>query len=206
MIERPIRRNRLPLAALVAFTLLSACSKENATDAQANGNTPAVAETRTLAEMVSSRENLSTFGMALRETGLATVFDGTASYTVLAPTNDGFGKLGEDGKILLQPEHRAVLAAVLRSHVLPGFFTPKDIVAAINAHGGQPVEMRSMGNQTLRFAREGETLTVTSEDGSKGVIGEEPVLAGNGVALPVDTVLKPLPSAAATPSATASGD
>lgn len=203
---RPMLRHRASLAALFALSLLAACSKENATQAQADGNAPAVAETRTLAEMVSNRQDLSTFGMALRETGLGTVFDGTASYTVLAPTNDGFGKLGEDGKILLQPEHRAVLAAVLRSHVLPGFFTPKDIVAAINAHGGQPVEMRSMGNQTLRFAREGDKLTVTSEDGSKGVIGEEPVLAGNGVALPVDTVLKPLPSATTTPSATAPGD
>lgn len=203
---RPMLRHRASLAALFALSLLAACSKENATQAQADGNAPAVAETRTLAEMVSNRQDLSTFGMGLRETGLGTVFDGTASYTVLAPTNDGFGKLGEDGKILLQTEHRAVLAAVLRSHVLPGFFTPKDIVAAINAHGGQPVEMRSMGNQTLRFAREGDKLTVTSEDGSKGVIGEEPVLAGNGVALPVDTVLKPLPSAATTPSATAPGD
>lgn len=203
---RPMLRHRASLAVLFALSLLAACSKENATQAQADGNAPAVAETRTLAEMVSNRQDLSTFGMALRETGLGTVFDGTASYTVLAPTNDGFGKLGEDGKILLQPEHRAVLAAVLRSHVLPGFFTPKDIVGAINAHGGQPVEMRSMGNQTLRFAREGDKLTVTSEDGSKGVIGEEPVLAGNGVALPVDTVLKPLPSATTTPSATAPGD
>lgn len=189
-----------PLAGLSALVLLlSACSNDETNKAQASQTTePEVKASHTLAQSVAETPELSNFGQALKETGLSTVFDGTASYTVLAPTNEAFGKLGDAGKTLLEPEQRAALSALIKSHVLPGYFTPKDISAAIAAHNGQPVEMRSMGNQTLRFTKEGENITVTSEDGSKANLIAEPVLAGNGVALPVDAVVKLAPSALST--------
>ncbi len=189
-----------PLLGLSALALLlGACSNDGLSEAQASqAAEPEVNASHTLAQSVAETPELSNFGQALKETGLSTVFDGTASYTVLAPTNEAFDKLGDAGKTLLEPEQRAALSALIKSHVLPGYFTPKDISAAIAAHNGQPVEMRSMGNQTLRFAKEGENITVTSEDGSKAQLIAEPVLAGNGVALPVDAVVKLAPSALST--------
>ena len=189
-----------PLAAIGAIALLlSGCSKDGADKAEASqAAEPEVNASHTLAQSVAETANLSNFGQALKETGLSTVFDGTASYTVLAPTNEAFDKLGDAGKILLEPEQRAALSALIKSHVLPGYFTPKDIAAAIAAHNGQPVEMRSMGNQTLRFAKEGDNITVSSDDGSKANLIAEPVLSGNGVALPVDAVVKLAPSTLST--------
>ncbi len=184
------------LAGLGAIALLlSGCSNDGANTAEASQTTePEVNASHTLAQSVAETPDLSNFGQALKETGLSTVFDGTASYTVLAPTNEAFDKLGGAGKALLEPEQRAALSALIKSHVLPGYFTPKDIDAAIAAHNGQPVEMRSMGNQTLRFSKEADKIIVTSEDGSKANLIAEPVLAGNGVALPVDAVVKLAPS------------
>lgn len=181
------------LLAGVALALVSACSKNESQQTAVAESASPMEASQTLADAMSDKPDLGTLGQALKETGLATVFDGTASYTLLAPTDEGFTKLGEPGKALLQPEQRAALAAIVRAHVLPGYFTPKDIEAAIAAKGGAPVEMRSMGNQTVRFAKEGNAITVTSEDGIKARLSGQPVLAGNGVALPVDAVLKQAP-------------
>ena len=183
------------LAGLCSVLMVSACSSQNAEKAAAE---PTAEPTRTLSDSVSSAPELSVFGHALKDTGLASVFDATASYTVLVPTDAGFAKLGDAGKALLQPEQRAALATVLRAHVLPGYFTPRDIEAAIAAKNGRPVEMRSMGNQTLTFAKDGNGITVTSEDGLSARLEGKPILAGNGVALPIDTVLKAAPPVVAS--------
>lgn len=184
---------RMILTCLAAATMLAGCSGDK---------TPQVAEsgepsTQTLASSIGSAPGLKTFGTALKDTGIATVFDGTAAYTVFAPTDDAFGKLGDAGKALMQPEQKAALAEVLRDHVVPGYLTPQDIDGALAAAKGKPVKMPTMGKGSLTFARSGEAITVTSADGAVAKFDGQPLLAGNGVAIPVDTVLVAAPGSGA---------
>jgi uncharacterized surface protein with fasciclin (FAS1) repeats len=183
---------KLPIfTAFAAATLtLGACADE-AEDGQTGQAAEAEPSGETLAEAVSDAEGLTTVAEALRDVGLTQVFDGAGSYTILAPNDDAFAALGETREALTEPDQRAAIAAVLRDHIVPGYLTPADIEAAIDAQGGA-VQAESMGEQTLRFTRDGEGIRVTSEDGSTAMIAGEALRARNGVAIPVDGVLKNL--------------
>ena len=109
---------------------------------------------------------------------------------MLAPTDGAFAALGDKGKALSEPEQKPALAAVLRDHIVPGTLTPEDISKAIDAAGGKPVKMRTVGEGTLSFAKDGEAITVTAADGSTARIEGKAIAANNGVALPISGVLK----------------
>ena len=184
------RFSKLPLvAAFAAATLtLGACADE-AAEEQAEQTGEAEPSGDTLAEALSGAEGLGTVSEALRDVGLTQVFDGAGSYTILAPSDEAFAALGETGEALTEPDQRAAMAAILRDHIVPGYLTPADIEAAIEAQGGT-VQAETMGEQTVRFTRDGDGVRVTSEDGSTAMIAGEALRASNGVAIPLDGVLK----------------
>jgi uncharacterized surface protein with fasciclin (FAS1) repeats len=183
-------RRSMAIAAVTVLLPLGACSKEPDKADSAKTATPEPSGD-TLAEAMSKHNDLSTLSAALRDTGLSQVFDNAGSYTIFAPTNVAFDKLGAPGKDLRQPEQRAVLAAVLRDHIVPGYLTPDDIGTAIDAQGGR-VKVQTMGNHKLTFTRDGDAYRVAAEDGSTGKIAGDAVTASNGVAIPLDGVLKKL--------------
>ena len=82
------------------------------------------------------------------------------------------------------------MVAILRDHIVPGYLTPEDIANAIEQDDDGSVEMKTMGDHTLTFTQEGETITVASEDGSTALFAGEALRASNGVAIPLDGVLK----------------
>jgi uncharacterized surface protein with fasciclin (FAS1) repeats len=176
------------VAIAIALVPLGACSKGPAKSDDAKAAAPAP-KGDTLAETLSAQDDLSTLNGALKETGLSQVFDNSASYTIFAPTDAAFDKLGEANKSLTQPDQKAVLTAVLRDHIVPGYLTPNDIGSAIDSQGGS-VKVQTMGGHKLTFTRDGGGYRVTGEDGSSGLISGDPVTASDGVAIPVDTVLK----------------
>ena len=85
------------------------------------------------------------------------------------------------------------MAEVLKAHILPGYVTVADIDKAIKAKQGQPVKMTTMDGAEITFARNGEDLTVTAADGSTAKVDGAQLAASNGVAIPVDAVLKQVP-------------
>jgi uncharacterized surface protein with fasciclin (FAS1) repeats len=187
-------RSTLPYLSLAAVagaarTLAAGSNKPDSAQNQASPSSQP--SNKTLAEAIASTDKLSTVSGALRDTGLAQVFDGGGSYTMLAPEDAAFARLGDAGKALSQPENKAEMAALLRDHIVPGYLTPDDNKAAIDAqHGTAKVE--TMGDHQLTFARSGDGLQVTGADGSQAMIAGDAVKAGNGVAIPVDGVLKKL--------------
>jgi uncharacterized surface protein with fasciclin (FAS1) repeats len=180
------------LAALAAASLLAlgACSNDATNDTK-EASTSSEPAGQTLAQAIAGTDDLSTVAGALRTSGLAQVFDGGGSYTILAPDNDAFAKLGDAGKALSQPENSAETAAILRDHIVPGYLTPDDIKSAIDAQHGA-AKVQTMGSHQLTFTRDGDDLKVTGEDGSQAMVAGDAVKAGNGVAIPIDSVLKKL--------------
>jgi uncharacterized surface protein with fasciclin (FAS1) repeats len=182
-----------PLAALVALAMLAplgACSKSTTAEGK-----PSNADT-TLASAIGDAPKLSTVSSALSQAGLAGVFDGPGSYTVLAPEDAAFAKLGTEEKTLTDPAHRAELVALLRGHILPGHVSPDAIKKAIAAKKG-PVSMRTLADGEVTFSESGGKLFVTGADGSKAQVDGAPIVASNGVVLPLDgLVKKPLPAPA----------
>ena len=143
-----------------------------------------------LAAALADADDLSTVSGALRDGGLAKTFEGSAPYTILAPRNEAFDALGDAGKALREPAQRAAMLAILRYHIVPGYLTPKDIRAAIDRGGGRAVKMKTMAGQTVTFSGDGDTISIAHENGATARLSGDPLLTGNGVALPIDGVLK----------------
>ncbi|MFA9199628.1 MAG: fasciclin domain-containing protein [Cypionkella sp.] len=173
-------------AALLAAVPLAGCG-EKAERGEA-GETGAVDE-RTLAVAIADAPGLTTVAGALTEAGLAGVFDGPGSYTLLAPDDDAFARLEGQVPALGDPARRAELVAILRGHVLPGHLTPDAIRQAIAARKG-PVTVTNLADGLVTFTAEGDSLTVTGADGSKARLSGTPLVVSNGVVLPLDGVIK----------------
>ena len=178
------------LLAAGAVLALPACSKPAASgDAAA---TEAAKSDKSLGDVIGGDGQLKTLAASLKSTGLDGVFTGKGDYTVLAPTDAAFTALGAKAGELSAPDQKAALAAVLRSHVVPGMLTTADIGKAIDANGGKPISMRTMGTGSVKFARSGAGLTVTADDGAAANLSGEGMSASNGAVLPLDAVLKKL--------------
>lgn len=184
-------RNLRPIAAAAALGLmapLAACSDTASTDeagaTQASG---------TLASAIGGDSDHATLSSALTEAGLADVFDGPGSYTILAPNDSAFNAAG---KVLEGEEHRAELVAVLRGHILPGHLTPDAIRKAVAAKKG-PVTVTTLDDGEVTFSVDGDTITVAGADGSKAMVEGDPLVATNGVVLPLNGLVKKVPPAPA---------
>ena len=188
-----IRRAMVLTLGALALVPLAGCNKA-ADKTDATATEPGAA---TLTAAITAAPGMSTAAAALKSTGLGTVFDGTAPYTVLVPQDDAFGALGDAGARLKAPENGAAMAAVLKAHVLPGYMTVADIGAALTRAKGKPVRMTTMAGSEVTFTRSGEAIAVTAADGSTAKVSGSELTAGNGVAIPVDAVLKKIPATSA---------
>ena len=168
--------------AMTGALLLSACSGQGGADDEAT----AEPSNETLAAQVSQADDLSVVSATLEDAGLAQVFDGVAAYTLLAPRDSAFDSLGTTGETLRSVEQRPAMVAVLRDHIVPGYLTPDDIAKAIELDNDGKVTMKTMAGHTLTFANAGGAITATGEDGATVRFAGKPLLASNGVAIPVD--------------------
>lgn len=173
--------------ALAALCTVTACGDEEA-PATKIGTTDE--GTQTLAAALGSHDDLGTLRKAIDQSELGGVFDGPASYTILAPDDAAFAALGDDGTALLEDEERPILVAILRDHLLPGHLTPEVIGESIERNGG-PVTMTSLGDSKITFAKSGDDITASTEDGTTARIAGNAIAANNGVVIPVDAVLLP---------------
>ena len=174
------------VAAAAGALMLPACSDDSADE---NASTADVSD-ETLASVVEDADGLSTVSGVLGEAGLEQVFDGAAAYTLFAPQDTAFDALGEAGDDLRTAEQRAAMVAILRDHIVPGYLTPDDIANAIAQADDGTVEMRTMGDHTLKFSGERDAITVTAEDGASARFAGDALRASNGVAIPLDGVLR----------------
>jgi uncharacterized surface protein with fasciclin (FAS1) repeats len=120
-----------------------------------------------------------TLAAALQAAGLVETLKGQGPFTVFAPTDAAFAKLPAGTvEMLLKPENKAKLTAVLTYHVVPGKVMAADVVKVTSAktvQGGAVAVKVTGGKVTI------DNANVVSAD----------IAASNGVIHVIDTVLMP---------------
>ncbi|MBM3973614.1 MAG: fasciclin domain-containing protein [Planctomycetes bacterium] len=123
---------------------------------------------------------------AVKAAGLVETLQGEGPFTVFAPTDEAFAKLGKETIAdLLKPENKAKLTAVLTYHVVPGNMPAGKVVTQTSLATAQGASLPIVAN------KDGVTVA-----GAKVV--KTDVMATNGVIHVIDTVVLPPENIVAT--------
>jgi uncharacterized surface protein with fasciclin (FAS1) repeats len=147
-------------------------SAATAMSATASTQNPSILDT------AISAGKFNTLATALEKAGLLDTLKGSGPFTVLAPTDDAFAKLGNSVNDLLKPENLPRLKAILTYHVIPGRLSSADLIKATNATtvNGQRLNL-TLNNGSLSI---GDTKITTTD-----------IQCSNGVIHIIDSVLIP---------------
>jgi uncharacterized surface protein with fasciclin (FAS1) repeats len=111
-----------------------------------------------------------TLAAAATAAGLVETLKGPGPFTVFAPTDEAFGKLPEGTvEMLLKPENKDKLVAVLTYHVVPGKVMAADVLKLKEAKtvNGAPVAIAVNGDKVMI---NDATVVTADVDASNGVI------------------------------------
>lgn len=133
----------------------------------------------TIVEIAVGNPDFSTLVAALKAADLVEALSGDGPFTVFAPTNEAFAQLPAGTlDMLLLPENKAKLAAILTYHVVPGKVMAADVVSLTEATSLQ-----------------GDTIAISVEDGTVMVddatVVATDIDASNGVIHVIDAVIMP---------------
>jgi uncharacterized surface protein with fasciclin (FAS1) repeats len=150
-----------------------------------------VASAQTIVDVAVGSKDHSTLVAAVKAAGLVEILQGAGPFTVFAPVNSAFAKLPEGTvAMLLKPENKATLTAVLTYHVVAGNLLAADVLKAIEAGGGKATVKTVQGN-SLTAAVEGGKVVLTDAAGNKSTVVATDLKASNGVIHVIDTVVLP---------------
>ncbi|AZG71464.1 fasciclin domain-containing protein [Shewanella livingstonensis] len=132
-----------------------------------------------IVDVAAENGSFTTLVAAVKAAGLVETLKGKGPFTVFAPTDDAFAKLPEGTiEMLLKPENKDKLVAVLTYHVVAGKVLAADVVKLDSA-----------------TTVEGQTITIEVKDGNVMVNNAKVIMAdvnaSNGVIHVIDTVLLP---------------
>jgi uncharacterized surface protein with fasciclin (FAS1) repeats len=129
-------------------------------------------------------KSFTTLVAAVKAAGLVDTLKGAGPFTVFAPTDAAFQKLekSKPGTIamLLKPENKKTLIAILTYHVVPGKVLAKDVLGLKNGTKVKTVN--------------GKTITVGNKHGvtvNHSKVIKTDIECTNGVIHVIDTVLLP---------------
>ena len=132
-----------------------------------------------LVEIAVAADDFNTLVAAVKAAGLVETLSGKGPFTIFAPTDAAFAKLGKKTiNDLLKPENKGKLAAILTYHV-----------AGANMPAGKVIKVEQI--ETLQ----GQSLDVNVSDagvkiGNANVVKTD-IIGSNGVIHVIDTVLLP---------------
>jgi len=133
----------------------------------------------TIVEIAVGNPDFSTLVAALQAAELVEALSGEGPFTVFAPTNEAFAQLPAGTlEMLLLPENKDKLVAILTYHVVPGKVMAADVVTITEA-------------TTL----EGDTIAISASDAGVTVDGASVIAtdieASNGVIHVINAVIVP---------------
>jgi len=133
----------------------------------------------TIVEVAVGAGSFTTLVAAVKAAGLADTLSGKGPFTVFAPTDEAFAKLGKDTIAdLLKPENKQKLTAILTYHVV-GDRVPAEKVVATKS-------LTSLQGQSLAIVVDGGKVKVNGAN-----VVKTDVNGSNGVIHVIDTVLMP---------------
>lgn len=136
----------------------------------------------TITESVAANGDLTSLKTALGAAGLNSTLEQPGPYTVFAPNNDAFAKLGSRLDTLLQPAAKRDLATILKFHVVSGELKVKDLK--------DDDLLTTLQGDRLRVSKQGNTVTIGNSAGKTTIVSAD-TDASNGIVHLVDTVLTP---------------
>ncbi len=143
---------------------------------------PASAADKDIVDTAVGAGSFKTLAAALQAGGLIETLKGDGPFTVFAPTDEAFAKLG-DATIadLLKPENKEKLVGILTYHVVPGKVLAADVL--------------KLDGEKVGTANKDAKVTVTVKDGSvyvdKAKVVKTDIAATNGVIHVIDAVIVP---------------
>ncbi|MEQ9297927.1 MAG: fasciclin domain-containing protein [Cyclobacteriaceae bacterium] len=140
-----------------------------------NGKAP---QDKTIVELAVGTDALSTLVAAVKAGGLVETLSSAGPFTVFAPTNEAFAALPAGTlDMLLKPENKDKLVAILTYHVVSGTVKSTDLTNGMKAAtvNGAEVTITTMGGAKVNGA------SVVSAD----------IMASNGVVHVIDAVILP---------------
>ncbi|MCL4107260.1 UNVERIFIED_CONTAM: hypothetical protein GTU68_017144 [Idotea baltica] len=133
---------------------------------------------KNIVEVAAGNKDFSTLVAAVKAAGLAETLSGEGPFTVFAPTNAAFEKLPEGTvEMLLKPENKEKLVAILTYHVVPAKVMAADVktMMAPTVNGTEA----SVKVEDGKVMIDGATVTATD------------IKATNGVVHVIDSVIMP---------------
>ncbi len=165
---------------------LNGTTKVTATDIQASNGVIHIIDSvlmppmkKDIVDTAVSTNMFNTLVAAVKAAGLVDTLKGSGPFTVLAPTDEAFGKLPA-GTVenLLKPENKDMLFKILTYHVIPGDVRAATVVTLKKA--------KTVQGQDVKIKVKKGTVMI---NGAKVV--KTDVEASNGVIHVIDTVLMP---------------
>jgi uncharacterized surface protein with fasciclin (FAS1) repeats len=134
---------------------------------------------------------LSTLAQAVKAAELVDDLSQPGPFTVFAPNNDAFARLGAGTmQQLMQPAAKDQLSGLINYLVIPGKMTQADVMAAIEAGGGK-AEVKTVQGGTLTATLDAGIVKLTDSQGNATYITKPDVKASNGVVHVVNGVVVP---------------
>lgn len=147
-----------------------------ATPARAADAVPAKAVTdaarKDVVDTAVAAGQFKTLVAAVQAAGLVETLKGAGPFTVFAPTDDAFAKLPSGTvEMLLKPENKEKLAALLTYHVVPGKVTAKDAIA-LDGKSAKTVNGKEIKISVVdgKVKIDGATVIKADVDATNGVI------------------------------------
>lgn len=188
------------LAVVPALALvMTACGGATEADTPAEAadteeTTEAVAETEAatgnIVEVASANADFSTLVSAVAAAGLVETLSGEGPFTVFAPNDAAFAKLGDAVAELTKPEAKDTLTGILTYHVVAGDVKAADVLKLIEENGGK-AEITTVNGGLLTASLDGENVILTDANGGTATIIATDVAATNGTIHVIDTVVTP---------------
>lgn len=137
------------------------------------------AQSKDIVELAVGADNLKTLVAAVKAGGLVETLQGNGPFTVFAPTDEAFAALPAGTlEMLLKPENKDKLVAILTYHVVAGKVMSTDL------SNGQ--KAKTVQGQNVSVAISGGTVKIS---GAKVIAAD--VKAKNGVVHIIDKVILP---------------